>query len=132
MLTFFPKVLTVGIVLCGGEKVTFWSGLLTETNSLNSRIMFLALKLVLPFSGVADIKTGGSLSFGPPCGPAPLLAQDCKARKKIIQPSSSIVCFFIKFNYSVIFLNKFFMLTCSLIMLYRSAIATRSCFIVSL
>ena len=132
MLTFLPNPFTVGEFFCGGEKVMFWSGLFTETNSLNSRIMLLALKLVFPFSGVADSRTGGSVSFGPPCGPDPLFAQDCKARKKIIQPNSSIVYLLNKFNYSEIFLNKFFILTCSLMMLYRSAIATRSCFIVSL
>ena len=66
MLTFFPKAFTVGEFFWGGEKVTFWSGLFTEINSLNSKIIFLAEKLVFPFSGVAETNTGGSLSFGPP------------------------------------------------------------------
>ena len=81
IVTFFPNDLTVGIFFCGGEKRMFWIGLLTDTSSLNSKVMLFVVTFVEPFIGMAETNTGGSLSFGPPWGPEPLFAQDCKARK---------------------------------------------------
>ena len=90
---FFPLILAVGLWRVGGES-TMSVAVLMMVYSLNSKVIFPSAsgKPVLPISGVILIRTGGSVSFGPPPGAVVVLAQEwLKTQQATNRPSRMAV-----------------------------------------